>query len=248
VDDPVRLLADAVARHPAQPLVTGYDGRTGERAELSSATAANWAAKIAGLLTDELGAQPGERVGILLPPHWQAAVVLLGCWTAGLPAAPGDESAPVVVATEDRIADLGPRTAVLATSLAPLGGGLTAPTSAVVDLPVAARACPDRFVGPPPAPDDPLLRLAAGEFTGVELVAAARAATDRWRLHPGDRLLSIQPWDTLDGVLAGLVVPLLIGGGVVLCRDLDGARLAQVAADERVAGCFGADVAGVRRL
>jgi uncharacterized protein (TIGR03089 family) len=45
---------------------------------LSTVTLANWAAKTANLLRDELGAGPGSRVAVLLPAHWQSAAVLLG--------------------------------------------------------------------------------------------------------------------------------------------------------------------------
>ena len=30
------------------------------------------------------GPGPGDRAAVLLPPHWQTAAVLLGCWAAGL--------------------------------------------------------------------------------------------------------------------------------------------------------------------
>src|SRR5215468_10131545 len=48
------LLAKALTRDPARPLLTYYDDATGERAELSAATLANWVAKTANLLQDEL--------------------------------------------------------------------------------------------------------------------------------------------------------------------------------------------------
>jgi uncharacterized protein (TIGR03089 family) len=50
---------------------------------LSTVTLANWAAKTANLLRDELGAGPGSRVAVLLPAHWQTAAVLLGVWWIG---------------------------------------------------------------------------------------------------------------------------------------------------------------------
>ena len=70
-------------RDPAGPRITYYDDATGERIELSTATLANWAAKTANLLRDELGAGPDSRVAVLLPAHWQTAAVLFGIWYIG---------------------------------------------------------------------------------------------------------------------------------------------------------------------
>ena len=74
----------AVRRDPTRPLLTWYDDATGERTELSGATLANWVAKTANLLVDGIGLGPGDRAGVSLPPHWQTAGVLLGCWSAGV--------------------------------------------------------------------------------------------------------------------------------------------------------------------
>ena len=64
------ILDPLMAANPAGPRITYYDDATGERIELSTATLANWAAKTANLLRDELGAGPGSRVAVLLPAHW----------------------------------------------------------------------------------------------------------------------------------------------------------------------------------
>ncbi len=81
---PSALLAAALGRDPARPLLTYYDDATGERTELSVATFANWVAKTANLLRDDLGVQPGGLVAVDLPLHWQAAVWLQSCWELGL--------------------------------------------------------------------------------------------------------------------------------------------------------------------
>ncbi|MBK3590271.1 TIGR03089 family protein, partial [Streptomyces sp. MBT57] len=65
------LLRSALAADPARPLVTFYDDATGERVELSVATFANWVAKTANLLQSDLAAEPGDRLALLLPAHWQ---------------------------------------------------------------------------------------------------------------------------------------------------------------------------------
>ena len=74
---PADLLRSALAADPARPLVTYYDDATGERVELSVATFANWVAKTSNLLQGELSAEPGDRLALLLPAHWQTAVWLL---------------------------------------------------------------------------------------------------------------------------------------------------------------------------
>src|SRR4051812_26733520 len=78
------LQAAWTARDPAQPLLTWYDDATGERIELSGASLGKWVAKTANLIVDGCGLGPGDRAAGRLPPHWQTAAVLLGCWAAGL--------------------------------------------------------------------------------------------------------------------------------------------------------------------
>ncbi len=77
------VLDPLLAADPAGPRITYYDDATGERIELSTVTMANWAAKTANLLRDEMGAGPGTRVAVLLPAHWQTAAVLFGIWWIG---------------------------------------------------------------------------------------------------------------------------------------------------------------------
>ncbi|MFZ4373965.1 MAG: TIGR03089 family protein, partial [Mycobacterium sp.] len=61
------LLDPLLSANPMGPRITFYDDSSGERIELSTVTLANWAAKTANLLRDELGAGPGSRVAVLLP-------------------------------------------------------------------------------------------------------------------------------------------------------------------------------------
>src|SRR5262245_25078722 len=91
----VDAFATVIATDATRPLVTYYDDASGERTELSGATLANWVAKTANLLVDGLGlgaradgrsasSRAGDVAAVFLPPHWQTAAVLLGCWSAGL--------------------------------------------------------------------------------------------------------------------------------------------------------------------
>jgi hypothetical protein len=81
---PADLLLSELRRDGSRPLLTWYDDATGERVELSVATAANWAAKTANLLADEHDLGPGDSLSLDPAAHWLTAVVVLGAWTAGV--------------------------------------------------------------------------------------------------------------------------------------------------------------------
>lgn len=223
---PADLLSSALAADAARPLVTFYDDATGERVELSVATFANWVAKTANLLQDGWSAEPGDRVALLLPAHWQTAVWLLACASVGVVAdVDGDPArADFVVAGpgefERGLACSGDRYAL---SLAPLGRRFVpAPPEGYADYAVDVPTFADRFVPYAPVnPEEPALIVAGAELTGAEIVE--RAVGDAAGLGltgPGSRLLSGLPYDTWEGLSAGLYAPLASGGSVVLCRNL----------------------------
>src|ERR1700692_5125321 len=90
----------------SKPRITYYDDAIGERIELSTVTFANWAAKTANLLRDELGASAGTRVAILLPAHWQTAAVVFGAWWVGAEGAIGAAGgADIAMCTPDRVGE-----------------------------------------------------------------------------------------------------------------------------------------------
>lgn len=234
---PADLLQSALAADPARPLVTFYDDATGERVELSVATFANWVAKTANLLQGELSAEPGDRLALLLPAHWQAAVWLLACSATGVVAEVGGDpaAADLVVSGPDTLdaarACTGER---IALSLRPLGARFPQPPEGFIDYAVEVPSQGDRFA--PFAPVDPSApALVAGpggpELSGAQTVERARADAARSGLEPGARLLSGLPYDTWDGLSAGLLAPLAAGGSVVLCRNLD--RLTPAEVDQR---------------
>ncbi|WP_030377557.1 MULTISPECIES: TIGR03089 family protein [unclassified Streptomyces] len=239
---PADLLRSALAADPARPLVTFYDDATGERVELSVATFANWVAKTANLLQGELSVEPGDRVALLLPAHWQTAVWLLACASVGAVAdmagAPG--AADVVVSGPESLetarACSGERVAL---ALRPLGGRFPQPPEGFLDYAVEVPGQGDLFRPyAPVAPEEPALIVAGREFSGAEVVERARADAPGLGLTgPGSRLLSGLPYDTWEGLAAGLYSPLATGGSVVLCRNLDALpeeRLAQRVETERV--------------
>ncbi len=206
--------------------MTFYDDATGERVELSVATFANWVAKTANLLQGDLAAQPGDRLALLLPAHWQSAVWLLACASVGVVAdVDGDPAAAdLVVSGPDSLerarACSGERVAL---ALRPLGGRFPQPPEGFADYAVEVPGQGDRFAPFSPVdPQEPALVVAGAELTGAEVVEKARAdATDLGLTGPGSRLLSGLPYDTWRGLSAGLYAPLATGGSVVLCRHLD---------------------------
>ncbi|QWF79270.1 TIGR03089 family protein [Amycolatopsis sp. CA-230715] len=201
------LLRPLLRSSAARPLITHYDDAAGSRIELSVATTANWAAKTANWLVDEIDVEPGDDVVVDLPSHWQTAGVLLGAWWCG---------ANVVRASDDaRIAFVAPgagptgaqATAIVA--LDPLGRGLgTPPTDGSLDYLNEARLAGDDFSPLLPIPGDtPALQGS----TVDEVLAAAKESS----LSREDRVLSTLDWTVPDGVLAGLVAPLAAGAHLV---------------------------------
>ncbi|MFI0486304.1 TIGR03089 family protein [Actinomadura sp. 9N215] len=245
---PAELLRRRVADDPSSPLVTFYDDASGERVELSARTFDNWVAKTANFLVDGLAAEPGTRVVLVLPPHWQTAVWLMACWSAGLvvepvdpesvrngaSAEPSGASGPYILAVaqevlDDVIADdaaAGGAEEIVGLSLHALGGPLADCPPGVTDYALEVRAHGDRFVpGPEVTPEAPALSVTKTTFTAAELVGAARAAAEKWDLDARDRLLVDMSFTTLDGVLTGLLAPLASGASVIIQRNFDKAVL-----------------------
>jgi uncharacterized protein (TIGR03089 family) len=223
-DNIAQAFAAAVAQDPARPLLTWYDDATGDRVELSGATLENWVAKTANLLIDTAGLAPGDTAAVLLPPHWQTAAVLLGCWSAQVsviwePPQPVD----VLFVAADRVTEAAPWPAgdryVL--GLAPLAVPLPDVPEGFTDYIAEVRAQGDHFT-PYPAggPQDAELGWRAVR-RAAELGVGAndRVLVDAGR-HP----------DPVDWLLA----PLAVGATVVLCTNLNPARLADRIDTEKV--------------
>ena len=241
-------------RHGDKPFLTWYDDRRGERVELSFRTFDNWVAKTANLLVDELGAEPGDRVGVLLADHWQTAVVLAACWRAGMsvvvlegPDPSGGQPAPP--RTPPNRAGLVAafvREELLAAAAPALGGTVRVALTADLlgrgrhDLGGAlpfARVVPamgDRFLGGAEPVGDAL--EAGGEVaTMAGLLGRAAALAARAGLTEADRMLSGLPLLSPAGAAAGLLAPFAAGAGVVLAAGFEPDRFWKRVADERVA-------------
>src|SRR5215207_5171486 len=194
-------------RYGDKPFVTWYDDHRDERVELSYKTFDNWVAKTANLLVDELGAEPGDRVGALVDDHWQAPIVLAACWRAGLGVTVLDP------------ADTAPPPDLVAAFVRE--EQLAAAETALDNLPVVALTAglfgrPERDLGRAlnfsrivPSMGD--VFETGPDPTGDALTANGEAAT-----------------------MTGLLGPLLCGAGVVRVANLDPARFWKRVADERV--------------
>ncbi|WP_406286110.1 TIGR03089 family protein [Embleya sp. NBC_00896] len=235
---PVDQLRVALAADSARPFTTFYDDATGERVELSVATFDNWVAKTANLLRDDLAVEPGARVSLLLPAHWQTQVWLLAAWSLGLVVTfDGDPAdADVVVSgpdTLDRAAACpGERVAL---ALRPMGGRFPTPPAGFLDYAAEVAGHGDRFVpyGPVGA-DDPALATAGRTLTAGEVAEEGAAAAREWRLVPGDRVLTSLSFARTGGLRAGLLAPLAASVPVVVCRHLDESLLDRRIEAERV--------------
>ncbi|WP_410809704.1 TIGR03089 family protein [Micromonospora sp. 067-2] len=222
-DNIARVFADAIATDPTRPLLTWYDDASGDRTELSGATLANWVAKTANLLVDEVGLAPGATAGVLLPAHWQTAAVLLGCWSATLTVVDTPGEVDVLFAAADRIDEAQSWSADerYALGLLPLAAPLRQVPPGFADYVVEVRRHGDHFT-PQPGP---------GTADG-RLLARARARATELGITPGARVLvdAARYPDPVDWLLA----PLTQSATVVLCANLDPARLPHRQTTEKV--------------
>jgi uncharacterized protein (TIGR03089 family) len=229
-----QLLDALLRRDGSRPLVTFYDDDTGERTELSVTTYANWVAKVASLLGDELDVEHGSRLLVDLPTHWLGTVVLGAAWASGLEVVWAGEADAVVTgpAGLDRWAPEAGRIPVVASALQPLAGRFAdGVPDGVHDLGVEVWSQPDAYVAwPAPADDDP----AVAGTTQDALWSAAAAGSS---VTDGGRLLSEANPASPSG-LPSLTEPLASNGSLVLLAHASPERREQIAADERVTHRF----------
>lgn len=210
---PAHTFADVLAgllRHePGRPLVTFYDDATGERVELSVTTYANWVAKTAGLLVEELDAERGETLRLDLPTHWLGPVFLGAAWTVGL-AVVFEGQGDLVVCGPDSVEEWADHPRGLACSLRPLGARFAEPPPGRLrDFGVEVWSQPDAFVPwDPPTGADPAL----DGISQAELVAAAAEGS---LVEPGGRLMSAANPASPTG-FAAFVEPCVRGGSTIL--------------------------------
>ncbi|HEX5541122.1 MAG TPA: TIGR03089 family protein [Micromonospora sp.] len=223
-DNIAQAFAATVGNDPTRPVLTWYDDATGDRTELSGATLENWVAKTANLLADSAALGPGDTAGVLLPPHWQTAAVLLGCWSAQLSVAwesPGPVDVLFVAA--DRVDEAAAWSAGdrYALALAPFAAPLREVPDGFADYVVEVRTHGDHFTPYP----------GGGPQDGELGWRAARRAAELG-IGTTDRVLidAARYPDPVDWLLA----PLTVGASIVLCANLDPGRLADRIGAEKV--------------
>ena len=255
-DSPARLWRALVSADPSRPFVTSYD-ELGDRIELSRATLDNWVSKTSNMLIDGLGAQPGDRVAVALPLHWQSLVWLLASWSVGAAAVLSAEgvapNAEVAVAGPDRLEaalDSGAEE-VVGTSLDPLGLPLREVPPMVTDYTVEVRGHGDHFPAYPVDAAEPALESAGRALTGADVVAAGQALAKEWGLGAQDRLAVVvapdAPLTALGADLSVLTAAIVSGVPLVLTpAPAEGAlqRFLDRMGTERVSVLYGTEPAG----
>lgn len=201
-----------MASDPAGPRITYYDDATGERIELSTATLANWAAKTANLLRDELGAGPASRVAVLLPAHWQTAAVLFGIWWIGAEAVLDGSQADIALCTAARLSEADDAVGVgeiAVLSLDAFGKPVPDLPVGVTDYATAVRVHGDQ-ISPERQPG-----TALDGRSVEEILAGAQAAAAAQGLTATDRALSTKGWETADDLIANLLAVFAVGASLV---------------------------------
>lgn len=240
------LWRTAHALGPARPFLTYYDDQTGERVELSFATFDNWVAKTANLMQDELALAPGDEVALLLPTHWQTPIWLVACWTAGVVATVGEagsaaaaeavaRAAVVVAGPESLDAALACSGERIALALRPLGAPFTTVPAGFTDYAAVVPGCPDSFAAYEAVTGATTALVADGKtWSHAELAADAADAASRWGLSASSRVLAGCGNATYPEIRAALTTELAAGASLVLCRNVDPARLPGRMAAEKV--------------
>ena len=210
-----------MAADPVGPRITYYDDATGERIELSTVTLANWAAKTGNLLRDELGAQPGSRVAVLLPAHWQTAAVLLGVWWIGAEAVLAGE-ADIALCTAGRLPEADDAVGVgeiAVLSLDPFGKPAPDLPVGVTDYATAVRVHGDQ-ISPERQPGPAL----AGRSV-ADVLAAAQSSAAAQGFTRDDRVMSTAGWATADDLITNLLAVFAAGASLVQVANPDAAVL-----------------------
>jgi uncharacterized protein (TIGR03089 family) len=243
------LLGPLLAGDSGRPRITWYGaGRT----ELSTASLANWSAKVAGLLCDELGGTTGDVVAVRTTPSWQTVPLLLGAWWAGMTVTDQDDPAALAAFVDE--GDDAASDEVFVVSGHPLGAPSTAVQDHQRDFSGAVLPQGDRFSpwGTGPDADTPAVLTASSPTSVAELLEQARGSASA--IGQGGRVFSVVVLTLPRGVVASMLGALAADGSLVQIGPgfPDGAdraaRLAAVAGDERATVTLGTDIPGLRRV
>lgn len=145
------------------PYLTSIDD-AGMRTELSGTSMLNAIAKTAGALVTEAELEPGSRIAMHLPWHWQRVVWSLAAWTVGAIVVEHGDPANCELLVADMNAAL-PFTEACepwVVSLHPLGLVEKGLPNTVVDATSVCRMQPDALLVEPANGDGPALELSDG--------------------------------------------------------------------------------------
>jgi len=220
-----------LASDASRPRLTCYDDAPGpsqgERVELSGRVLANWVAKAANLLQDDLDGAPATTVGLDLPAHWRAYYWALAAWSVGATVIVGNgaDTADVVITTDHHVAsrvrdEAG--LAVLVTLPMLAAANLDAATE-VVDEARELATYGDVFVPlEEPRPTDPALMIGDTPHAYADVVASQ----PDWGSEPRVRLA-----EDLGRGLQDALSAWAADGSVVLIREPQGDQSTRLAAE-----------------
>lgn len=233
---PYELLAGRPDR--TSPFVTSYDGPA-QVVELSVVSSMNNVAKAAGLLRDELGLQPGDRLSLDLPLHWQLPIWTLAGLSVGLQCGYRlDGHVEVRLVGPPGLADLAGGASAEADDILacacdafgmPVPGGVP---SGIMDVGVAARAHPDVLAVDRGAVASAAILLPADEsdpgddlrvVAWADLLAAGPVDPPGSRTWVSAEALAAAGLPAAAVLRRAAVDPLLRSGSVVLARDVPAA-------------------------
>ena len=228
---PADLLAALVAADGTRPRLTFYDdapGPTrGERIELSGRVLANWVAKAANLLQDDLDGAPATTVGLDLPAHWRAFYWALATWSVGstVVLGPDARTADVVVTTDPQVAGEVAESAGLAVlvTLPMLARGNPATPADTVDEAHDLAGYGDLFSPWEEADERSPALVVDGAATAYGRVVAA---TPAWGAAPRVRVP-----DRLGDALVAALSAWDADGSVVLVREAEADQAARLASE-----------------
>lgn len=209
--------------HPALPLVTYLNSLDGSRTELSAISVANAGAKIANALVMEFDAEPGTRIGLALPWHWQRATWLAGVWSSGCIAVVDEaemHTCHVIVTDELSCAALIDKglSDILVVSVHPFGLPITAqlPTGCH-DVTIDVRNQPDSLLVGGNFATSTALEIKGSTFSQTELLTRATELAREQNISEGNRVVLVESdLNELDSWIAPLALPLAINGSVLI--------------------------------
>ena len=244
------VLGPLLAGDPHRPrLIWHGAGRT----ELSTASLANWSAKTAGFLIDELGANQGDTVVWRVRRSWQGVPLLLGSWWAGMVVTDLYDAAAESEAVAAFIDEDGESSAddVVVASSHPFGIGTAGIPDFYRHVTDAILQQADRFIPRRPGPggDSPAAVTNDASFSIADFLERATAAGQA--IGPGGRVLSIADLTLPDRICTAVLGALVADGSLIQVTHEAGAHgsaLAKIAADEGATITLGVNVPGLPRL